>query len=111
MNVELQEIADAKRGMSESEQAQFEAQYTRMRKDPTTALILSLVFGSLGVDRFYVGDTGLGIAKLLTLGGLLIWTFVDLYLIGGAAHSKNVEAIREVKASVEASRPAGGLAV
>ena len=38
-------------------------------KDPTIAIILSILVGTLGVDRFYIGDTGLGIGKLLTGGG------------------------------------------
>ena len=41
------------------------------------ALILSIVVGGLGIDRFYIGDTGLGIAKLLTCGGCGIWTIID----------------------------------
>lgn len=103
---ELQKIARAKQGLSESEQAQFELQYSRMRKNPTTALILGLFFGILGIDRFYIGDTGLGVAKLLTGGGLVVWAFIDLFLIMGAAHAKNVEAIRAVKSSIVAARPA-----
>ena len=39
-------------------------------KDPTITLIISLLGGGLGIDRFYIGDTGLGVAKLLTCGGL-----------------------------------------
>ena len=35
-------------------------------KNPTTALILSIFLGGFGVDRFYIGNTGLGIGKLLT---------------------------------------------
>ena len=35
--------------------------------------------GCLGVDRFYLGYTGLGIAKLLTLGGCCIWYLIDSY--------------------------------
>lgn len=60
-------------------------------KDPTTALILSILIGGLGVDRFYIGDTGLGIGKLLTCGGLYVWTIVDWFLIMGATREKNME--------------------
>lgn len=63
-------------------------------KDPTTALILSIVTGIYGVDRFYIGDTGLGIAKILTCGGLGVWTIVDWFMIMGATREKNMQKIQ-----------------
>jgi len=60
-------------------------------KDPTIMLIVSILVGQLGIDRFMIGDTGLGVGKLLTCGGLGIWTIVDWFLIMGATREKNME--------------------
>lgn len=60
-------------------------------KDPTISILLSVLVGSLGIDRIYIGDTGLGIIKLLTCGGCGIWWLIDLFLIINATKQKNLQ--------------------
>ncbi len=50
-------------------------------KSQTTAIILCVLLGTLGIHRFYLGYTLIGIIQLLTLGGLGIWTLIDLIRI------------------------------
>ncbi len=65
-------------------------------KDPTTSLIVSLLGGSLGIDRFLIGDTGLGVGKLLTCGGLGIWAIIDWFMIMGATREKNMATLQQL---------------
>lgn len=44
-------------------------------------LVLSILFGQIGVDRFMMGQVGLGILKLVTAGGCGIWWIIDVVLI------------------------------
>ena len=65
-------------------------------KDPTTSLIVSLLAGSLGIDRFLIGDTGLGIGKLLTCGGFGIWAIIDWFMIMDATREKNMTKLQQL---------------
>ncbi|RYD53319.1 MAG: TM2 domain-containing protein [Sphingobacteriales bacterium] len=50
-------------------------------KSQVVALILVLLVGGLGIHRFYLGYTWQGVVQLLTLGGLGIWSLIDLIRI------------------------------
>lgn len=65
-------------------------------KDPTISIIVSLLVGGLGIDRFIIGDIGLGLGKLLTCGGFGVWAIVDLFLIMGATREKNLQELQRI---------------
>jgi hypothetical protein len=57
-------------------------------KSRLVATLLSFFLGGLGIDRFYLGNIGMGVAKLL-VGWLTagIWPLVDfIIIVAGAAH-------------------------
>ncbi len=61
-------------------------------KNPTTALLLSIIpslFCICGIDRFYMGDVGLGVLKLITFGGCGIWAIIDWFLVMNATKEDN----------------------
>lgn len=64
-------------------------------KDPQTILIVSIIGGHFGIDRFMIGDTGIGVGKLLTCGGFGIWTIIDWFMIQGAAREKNLQKLQQ----------------
>lgn len=47
----------------------------------STTLVLSILFGGFGVDRFYLGHWQEGVGKLFSFGGFGVWTLVDTILI------------------------------
>lgn len=62
-------------------------------KDPTTILLVSIFLGTLGIDRFMLGDIGMGILKLLTCGLCGILTIIDWFTVSRIAKQKNMASI------------------
>lgn len=57
----------------------------------TTTLILSVLVGGLGVDRFMMGQIFWGLCKLFTFGGLGAWWLIDVILIAVKYEFKDVK--------------------
>lgn len=65
-------------------------------KDPTTSLLLSLFLGGLGVDRFILGNIGMGLLKLFTAGLCGILTIVDWFCIQSKTRELNFDNVMEL---------------
>lgn len=82
-------------------EAQYQVMVGTAYKEPVLAFVLSFFLGTIGVDRFYVGDIGLGVGKICAtlftfgiVGG--VWWLVDLFLIMNAAKRKNFERAMQI---------------
>ena len=58
-------------------------------KDPTMMLLVSIFAGGFGIDRFLLGEIGIGVLKLLTGGVCGILALVDIFIISKKAREKN----------------------
>ncbi len=65
-------------------------------KSPTTATMLAVFLGHMGIDRFYAGDYIHGAIKLVSCGICLIGWFVDIAIIGNRIKSKNAQKLYKV---------------
>ena len=97
-------MEDFKRGLTDTERLQFDTQYAARAKSDTTALILSIFLGQAGIDRMYAGQVGLGVVKLITLGGFFCWWLVDLFLIRGVVREGNRHLAESIHGEIVRSR-------
>lgn len=88
-----EKLSMLKERMLAADDSKFSVVSSVSLKDPTTMLIISLLAGSLGIDRFMIGDTGMGILKLLTGGCCGILTIIDWFSIQNKAKEMNFEQV------------------
>lgn len=82
--------------MESADENKWHALSTLNLKAPQTALMLSIFGGPIGVDRFYIGDYLLGVFKTITCGGILVWAFVDQFLIRKATKENNRDMLMNI---------------
>ena len=76
-----EKIMYIKEKLAAKDESKFSMISTIEMKDPTTILLVSIFLGGLGIDRFMLGDTGMGILKLLTCGVCGILTIIDWFTV------------------------------
>ncbi len=71
-------------------------------KSKTTAILLCFFLGVLGIHRFYLGHTLIGVIQLLTFGGFGIWALIDFFrLIFGSIQVNTGDTDRTIDAMNE----------
>ncbi len=75
-----------------------EAEYGAVKKDARVAYGLWCGAGLIGGHRFYLGDTAQSVAMLFTLGGLGLWTVLDVFFVGRRVRAVNAARRAEVMA-------------
>ena len=100
-------IAQIMTDMTEEQAEQFARVYRQRRKDDTTVLLTTLlaILGIAGVNRFYLGQVGMGIAYLLTAGFCLIGSIVDIVNYRSLAHSYNEKQALDVGMLIRGAFP------
>ena len=84
-----EKVVFVKQKLLEADETKFALVSAMEFKDPTTILLVSIFLGGLGIDRFMLGQTGMGILKLLTLGLFGILTIVDWFSVQKKAKELN----------------------
>lgn len=92
-------------GMTDQQKFLFQTQYAAVRKDRVLIFVISFFLGALGIDRFLLGDIGLGLLKLLTAGVLGIFWLIDLFLIMGRTDDYNRTRAYQIANTIRAGVP------
>jgi TM2 domain-containing membrane protein YozV len=95
--MELGYIQGILKNMDDDQANLFAQVYRARRKDNQMVLILCLLgfFGFAGLHRFILGQIGLGILYILTLGLCFIGTIVDLVNYKSLAYEYNIKVAHE----------------
>ena len=101
-------IARIMTDMTEEQAEQFSRVYRQRRKDETSVLLATLVafLGIAGVNRFYLGQIGMGLAYLFTFGFCWIGTIVDIFNYRSLTTAFNEKQALDVSMLIHGAFPA-----
>ena len=100
-------VAQIYRDLSDEQALQFANVYRQRRKDATTTLLMT-VLGFIvvaGIQRFYLGQIGMGLAYFFTGGFCVIGTIVDLVNYRSLTEAFNEKQALEVASVIRAAFP------
>jgi len=91
--------------MDDNKAQMFANSYRSRRKDPTTLLLVTLLgfIGIAGVQRFMIGQTGMGLLYLFTGGLCVVGTIVDLVKSKNLAFTYNQAQAQQISVMVKGS--------
>jgi len=92
----------AKQDLTGAQLAMIQGEMNNKQKSKGVAFAIWWFLGLFGGHRFYAGDTGIGVAMLLTLGGFGMWSLIDGFFISGMIEKKNNQLENDLILNVKA---------
>lgn len=92
----VEKTVSLKEALAQVEDEKFSMISTVELKDPMMMLVISVFLGGFGVDRFMLGETGMGVLKLLTGGCCGILAIYDWFTTSQKVKEMNYNRIMEL---------------
>ncbi len=94
--------------MPQDKQMLYLMQYNSVKKNPTTAVLLALFLGGIGIHKFYLGQTVIGVIYLIFCWTMIpgIIAFFEAFVIAGQVGKYNQQKAMEISAMLGGANPA-----
>ena len=93
-NFPEESISSIKQILTDMDDEKYNELISTQWKNPTIGFLLAFFLGGLGADRFWLGQVGLGVLKLITIGGLGLWCLIDWFLVWGNTKKYNLKKLQ-----------------
>ena len=95
-NLPAEAMTEIRERLEAADDSKFDELSMLQFKNPTTMLIIAFFLGGYGVDRFMLNDTTMGIVKLCTCGGCIVWAIIDIFTAGKRTREFNLSKLNEI---------------